>query len=410
MTWDASGQYFHFTYRRKQKIVEISALKAAAVNSNNKLPELLQELLPTEVEFSKFSLNDIKGYSTSTGSLRSILDDPVNSSVFESFVDETWKAISAPHAIEEDIWAKTKGDHWCVKKINNYLEKAQKLQDVMLVALHSSMGIPPRTWQVTSLAYRPHQQPNANVNILRGQVVIQNPLAKQRGKKDYDALWGLPPVLGRALIFYLGVIRVIEMKLLEILQTPTDHHQRFVFARHYHTKQKILDFRYSAQQLNTVLRQSELGLDSFEMRHVTVAVLRQHRPELFRSDAGGTSRADRQAQHEDLTGNLNYSPDDVFRSTGFSITQCEEQLCVSHALQELCGLIPTSNDGTSEDQRLHALHVARHQILRDACGYDLVSKDSAEGWVTRSQKAKALLADMPFLYGLGVRFMKQTIC
>lgn len=411
VTWDKSGQYFHFKYRQKTKVICISDLKAAAVNSNEKLSEMLQELLPSEVQFSEFCLDDIKGYSTTMGSEKSIVDDPVNQLVFKTLIDATWDAISEPITQKTPgcISLKSAGNRWDIKQIENYLKNAQKFQDAMLVAFYSSIGVPPRPWQTTNLAYRPYDQPNANIDILRGQVIIQNPRAKQKGKKEYIAMWGLPPALGRALIFYLGIIREVEIRLLEILHTPTELHRIYIFTRLRHPKQKILNFRYSTPQLNKVLRSSELGHDPFEMRHITTAIFRQHLPDLLKPKVAGTpvvrtSVVSSQSQHEDSTGNTHYAPDEVKRLTGYSITEAEEQLCVSHALQEMYGLIPPSGEvGTSEDRRLYALHISRHQILREACGYNLVSKDSGDGWMKRSQRATELLTEKPFLFGSKVR-------
>lgn len=302
---------------------------------------------------------------------------------------------------------KTRAGSWNHKKVRSYLKNAQTLQDTMLVAFHSSIGIPPRPWQTTYLTYRPYEYPNPNINILHGQVIIQNPSAKQLGMKEYSALWALPPQLSRVIVFYLGVIRTIEIRLLEILSIPTDQHKIYIFTRLTSTKRDSLCFRYSTSQLNEVLVSSELGLDPLAMRHVFIALFRRHHPHLLESEGTGISVVDDQSQHNRLTGDLHYSPDEIMRSTGSPITHSTRQLRVSHTLQAQYGMItPSSDIDPTGNRRRHALYVARHHILQRFCEYRIMSEEDA-GWSQRAERVRELLVKKPFLFGTKAR--SQTL-
>lgn len=417
VTWNPSGQSFSFTYRNRTKTIYLSQLKSAAINSCDELLTHLQQLLPPTVDFSKFSLDKIAGFR-GTSLSKSVVDDTENRKIFQEYVDVVWEAISQKAGNAECkkknlISLKNNSGIWNKKRVEKYLGISQNLQDAALVAFHASIGIPPRPWQTSALSYRPFGQPKPNINVLHGQVIVSNPIAKQIDLKEYSAIWALPPQLGRVLVFYLGVIREIEVNLLsQVFKWPTEEHKVYIFTRLSKKTAASSVFSYSTSQINQILVASELGLDPLALRHVMIALFRRQYPLLLQPEPAGASSVDEQAQHLRLTGDIHYSPDEVIRSTGQSITRTGRQMLVSQTLQAQYGMIePIGTTIDLGEHRLHALYQARHQILLGGSGYGIVILQE-EGWKARSKRVEDLLERMPFMYGPkvcpGIKFISRT--
>lgn len=130
-----------------------------------------------------------------------------------------------------------------------------------------------------------------------------------------------------------------------------------------------------------------------------IALFRRQYPLLLQPEPAGVSGVDEQAQHLRLTGDIHYSPDEVIRSTGQSITRTGKQILVSHTLQAQYGMIaPFGNTADLGEHRLHALYQARHQILLESSGYGIVLSQE-EDWKARSKRVEDLLERKPFIYG-----------
>lgn len=393
------------------RTIRLTDLKKCVHQSLASLDDALTFALPLAADYGLFSLDDI---SDDIASPHSLFDRTDNLKVFESFIDKIWNALDFGASASSGYPSFRLSAGFTAspnkKKKLDVLERFKKVLDASLLALMLTCGVTPRAWQIKKLLYRRSGSSRRNIRLHKnGRIIITNPPAKQSDMAEYTAFWGLVHKLGTALVFYLGVIRPIEIRMLEELQVPVLDYAIYICVDN--TKRTTGFLRsplYNTTDVNRLLIKSDFGAETRVLRHVAIGILRQHFPELMRVSKPGDAPGDRQSQHKFFTGLVNYARDETLQGTGGSAQDCEQQLAVSYAIQEIYGLLSTTGYGPMSNviddidkYKNYALATARLLVAKQDPGYSLGGLSGTADGV--SCTCSKLMRTRPFLLSKHVR-------
>jgi hypothetical protein len=413
LDWQAGGQAFRFKFSQMDKVITLSNLRSAVVGEVMRLDEALHDLLPPTFDISTFSLDLIHDSPDDQGSL---FDRTDNKEIFGRFVTDLWLKLGRhgkKQGREKD--AVVSADGILQKKpAEQFLQKCEIFQGCMMRTFFFTVGICPRPWQAGHFLYRPVGNYPRNLRMVDDTfVVIGSPKAKQTDTLTADAFWALPPQLGLAIMFYLGVIRPVEINLMERLNIPTNEAHNFIFIhtakRLNHTQQ-----HWDGTAVNKSLTGGKdplLCMEGRAWRHITSSLVDYHFSPLLQSSLVPKlkSLADaavlNQAQHTRSVAETHYGVDAMTRGIGMTKTSRIRQFAISQTYQAFLGLVPqnyewsqysTSDirpDADRDRNRIVALGTARCLILQGE--YDVASGNRQE----RIQKVENILALKPFITG-----------
>ncbi|KAG6843948.1 hypothetical protein H0H87_011484 [Tephrocybe sp. NHM501043] len=403
IVFSGNGQVLTITWGATfNQELNLQSLKKAAAKSLKSLDTAIQDALPSSFDYAQFSLINVKDDFQSDNSL---FDRGDNLETLQPFIDELLREFnvkSRPGSNEPsfvDVRGKSNA-----KKVDDVLDRFQKISDALLLSFVLTCGVPPRAWQVLRLVFRQDGAFHRNVCVHRnGCVLITNPRAKQRDTCEFAAFWALVPKLGTALLFYLGVIRPIVISILHERSIPAHDQNIFIFARPTRrtTAFTLIPYEYTTSDLNAMLIRSDFGMETRVLRHVIIAILRQHFSHLMKASNMDDSPGDRQSQHKFNTSLYNYAPDETFQVTGVSTVDCEQQITVSYTIQQFYGLNSKIGDNLEiihdiDRFRHQALECARLLVLNRNPGYGFGQMTPAE----RICKLEDLKAERPFVLRL----------
>ncbi|KAG6905084.1 hypothetical protein DXG01_005192, partial [Tephrocybe rancida] len=315
VSWFNNGHSFNISWKRREREIHLADLKACAQSSLDSVAKAIEDALPLNVNYNtEFNIHNIKDDISSE---TSFCDREDNKQVFQPLIDKIWRDL-------EGSGLRTKAQQ------KEVLKRYERITDTILLALSLTCGVPPRAWQITLLLYRAIEGWRRNIRMHRnGHVLITNPRAKQQGTIEFAACWALPHKLGAALIFYLGVIRPLEMKLLQLRCAPTHTHKLYVFTHSTKSRTGLTAkfYLYAASEINGLLIKSAFNAEIRLLRQVTIAILRQHYSHVMRAPLRvGESLGDLQSQHNHRTGILNYACDEAMHGTGVASDDLEMQM------------------------------------------------------------------------------------
>ncbi|KIM73120.1 hypothetical protein PILCRDRAFT_733216 [Piloderma croceum F 1598] len=223
-SWNPDGQSFVSTWMNiKARDVDLECLRLQVIKEKDELTDTLTKLFPY-VDFSTFLLSKV---ADNVEDQTSLFDRQDNKALFKPFIEKVWAHLGRDRAEHPDIKPTTpifvsSTGKLLPKQAKEWLRGPRLFLRKILRHFYRTIGIPPRAWQTSELLYRARMSYLRNFRVLRhGTPFVGNPRAKQRDKLMYEAFWLLPPHLGLAIIFCLGVIRPIEIEILKMLDIPT---------------------------------------------------------------------------------------------------------------------------------------------------------------------------------------------
>jgi hypothetical protein len=413
-TWSPDGQTLTLRWGHiRGRNIDLDILRRRVIAQADELTQTLVGLLPC-VDLSLFQLSQVKDDAESPESL---FDRQDNKALFKPYIDRVWAYLGRPHPQGVEMDGSAKHDRPLFNRNGRINDKAAKLwlkgpaELLRLILRHfcRTCGITPRAWQTAELLYRCLGGYLRNLHLLpHATPFVGNPRAKQTDRLSYDAFWALPVHLGIVLIFYLGVIRPIEIDILKHLGIPTGDHEHFIFV-HNHKRPTLSPYVFSPETVNEILHcgTPELSYESRAYRKVMSSIYDHHLCHLHQ-DSWETllrSSGNAQAQHTENTNDGHYVQDDISQATGMPLSKRNQQLGVSRAFHSFFGFLPGSISWTplanycpkgEREQNIHiALGVARQLVVEK---YGVANGTPSQ----RVQRVAELMSSKPFLLGIKV--------
>jgi hypothetical protein len=413
-TWLPDGQTFALRWGHiRGRNIDLDILRQRVVEQADQLTQTLVDLVPC-VDLSQFRLSQVKDDAESPVSL---FDRHDNKALFQPYIDRVWTYLGRPPVPGAEINDGPKYERPIFTRNGRIDEKAAKLwlkgpaELLRLILRHfcRTCGVTPRAWQTADLLYRCLGVYLRNFRLLPHDMpFVGNPKAKQNDRLMYEAFWALPIHLGIVLIFYLGVIRPIEIEILQHLGVPTGDHKHYIFV-HNHKRPTLSSYVFSPSTVNEILHcgTPELSYESRACRKVMLSIYDHHLSHLHQ-DSWETllrSSGNAQAQHTENTNDSHYAQDEISRATGMPLSKRNHQLGVSRAFHSFFGFLPGSIRWSSlanhcpkgeREQNINiALGVARRLVVEK---YGVANGTRSQ----RVQRVAELISSKPFLLGLKV--------
>ncbi|KNZ79295.1 hypothetical protein J132_10941 [Termitomyces sp. J132] len=403
VNWCDNGAAMRITRTNGNDLkLDIAILRAAAQNSLEAVDSAIQNAIGSSVSYSDFKIAAIQDDFASE---KSLFDRSDNQAVFKPFVEQIWFALTARSSKQslDPTFVDRLTGRWCDKNVDDALNRFQNLLDSLLLAISITCGVPPRGWQTLHILFRQYGTFRRNVRIYRqSHILLTNPRAKQRDSSEFAAFWSLTQRLGTALIFYLGVIRPIVIDIFRRRSISVDDQMTHVFARSTKRTKMFTSepFSYTTADLNHMLMKSPLQAENRTLRHINIAILREHFPEVMTFAQNGDSAGDRQSQHQGSTARVHYARDEAIQGVGASMNDIQQQVNVSHKIQAFLGLLPLAscaglNQVIGNVNELHsqALACARILVVEKHPGYCIGQVDIAQ----RQKMIQDLCDRLPFV-------------
>jgi hypothetical protein len=409
-TWSPDGQNFTLTWGHIQgRSIDLDILRRRVVEQADQLTQTLVDLVPC-VELSQFRLSQVTDDAESPESL---FDRQDNKALFQPYIDRVWAYLGRPQSPGAEHYGSAKYDTPIFSRNGRIDEKAAKqwlkrpaeLLRLILRHLCRTCGITPCAWQTADLLYRCVGTYLRNFRLLRhGTPFLGNPKAKQNDRLMYEAFWALPPHLGIVLLFYLGVIRPIEIEILKNLGIPTGDHEHYIFV-HNHKRPTLSSYVFSTSTVNEILHcgTPELSYESRACRKVMASIYDHHLSHLHQDSWEKLLRStgNAQAKHTENTNDGRYVQDEISRATGKPLSARSQQIGVSRAFHAFFGFLPgiswssLANHRPKEEREQHinvALGVARLLVVEV---YGVANGTPSQ----RIQRVAELISSKPFFLG-----------
>ncbi|KZP11280.1 hypothetical protein FIBSPDRAFT_962383 [Athelia psychrophila] len=131
-------------------------------------------------------------------------------------------------------------------------------------------------------------------------VLLAHPLAKPDSKLVFNTFWSLPRQLGVILVFFLGVIRVIELKLLGHLWWPTRWHRCHIFIRNTKPKALSKSLVFNTQSLNARLKKGtpDYPLGIMEYQKLMQSIFDTHFSPLYTKELEALEQALKDSENQ----------------------------------------------------------------------------------------------------------------
>lgn len=406
--WAPDGQSFKLSYMSiRGREIKLSAFCDAVMKEGEELKELLKSTFPC-VDLATFKISKIKD---DPGRNESPFSQDVNVAYLKPFRNQIWAHLGHPKYgscscdTPHPLRVYSANAITRTKNAEKWLEGPRRILEKQLVHFYKTIGIPPRSWQTSELLYEPLGQYVRNLRILRyGLTVICNPKAKQKDKLQYEAFWALPPHLALSFVFYLGVIRPVEIELLQDLKRPNPdlHHYIFVTTQNLRPLQPSI---YTAQKINQLLVDGppEHSYESRVYRTVMQSIYDNHICTLRPQAVADIMRegGDGQGQHTQNISDLWYRNDEISLGTGLPMSKRNLQLGISTAFHSWYHFLPSATSWNSHANYQSNKEKSLCQILAFSAAQCLiltqyeVSRNSKE----TASKVASLISMKPYLFG-----------
>lgn len=409
--WAPDGQSFSLHWSHVQGLqVNLSQYQTFVHQESVQLTKALEDLVPF-LGYSTFSLTNINDNPEDSLSLFHRAD---NIATFAPYVEKLWAALNGtlePHNACEPLFTKDGGIRKTAAR--NWLKTTQIMLNHILVNFCHTCGITPRAWQMVGLLYAKLGLLGRNICLdCAHQVTVGNLKAKQLNQLMSDAFWVLHHQLGKALIFYLGVIRPVEMKLIIQLEGQKDAIQEHSYRIFVHnTPKSAVKLRtYAAEDLNKQLKSvsfAGLAMEARGLRVVSKSIYKQHLSHLGSHavlvllERG----ANLQAQHTQQTGDMNYARNDLAEGALVNVSDQNIQYAISKAFQkwfsvddvgamEWTYLTSFQDSSICSDHQEIAFALARVLVI-DKYGLAKAGAGSED----IAKQARYILQSQPYLFG-----------
>jgi hypothetical protein len=315
------GHTAHIRRGKETLTIPLSHFQAEAQRLVQAPARQLQDLLPEDLFKKVLSLPKdlVQGFG--------VPEKQENQRIFDELKEQAKGPLGAPcHEGEEE-------ERRC------FLSTCTALQHSILKGMVYGMGAPPRAFQLTALLFT---GPDANLFLHKGTTGIAFPKAKQKEQRIYDTAWALPQALGAALLFYVGVIRPLEIEALGTLLGP--EHSSHIFVR--------LQQRHKSVKWNCKVASDDIGrwLESEKnsipssvpiIRQFVVSLLHEkgHGSLCTSPRTGGLEKAiDDQAQHTKRVGDVHYGASALTKHAKMNTHIIESALSLSAVYHRIVGI------------------------------------------------------------------------
>jgi hypothetical protein len=413
-TWAPDGQVFSLRWGHiRGRNIDLDILRRRVVEQADELKQAVVDIVPC-VDISQFRLSQVTDDAESP---QSLFDRRDNRELFQPYIDRIWAYLGRPQSVgtESEDFAKYNPSIFSTrgrikeKEAKALLKRFAHLLRLIMRHFCRTCGITPRAWQTADLLYRAVGVYVRNFRLLRHDTpFIGDPKAKQTDRLLYEAFWALPPHLGIILIFYLGVLRPVEIKIMKSLGIPTQDHEHYIFV-HNHKRPPLSSYVFTQSTVNEILHcgTPELSYESRACRKVMASIYENHLSHLHQ-DSWETllrSHGNAQAQHTQNTNDGHYTQDEISRATGMPSSKRNQQMGVSKAFHAFFGFLgdvswsSLANHCPREEQNRNiaiALGVARRLVVEH---YDVANGTPSR----RAERVAQLMSSKPFLLGVEVR-------
>jgi hypothetical protein len=407
-TWSPEGHVLNLTWDKiRGREIDVDVLRRLVKTEAQELTQAVKDTFPY-LDLSDFTLSRI---ADNPESPESLFDRTDNKTIFKRYIDQIWTHLGRYNTAGVTPATPIYNQYGRMNKkaATSWLEKPANLLRLMLRHFYRTCGIAPRAWQTCDLLYRACGGYMRNFRLLRHNTpFIGNPKAKQRDKLIYDAFWALPAHLGIVFLIILGVVRPIEIKIMDELGIPTHEHKHYIFV-YTNKRRPLTSYVMVTSTINEVLHcgKPELSYESRAYRHVFQAIFDHHICHLHPDSVEHMLRSagDNQAQHSELTHDDTYAQDEISRGAGLPLSKRNQQLAISKGFHSWFEFSPGdirwssyANYQPGKDINVNkalALAVARKLVIR--C-YGVADGGERQ----RKQCVARVMASKPFLLGLEV--------
>ncbi|KAG1819366.1 hypothetical protein EV424DRAFT_1347460 [Suillus variegatus] len=251
------------------------------------------------------------------------------------------------------------------KAAHQQLKQWDDIVPLIIAAFCLTCGVPPHGFQIHSMLFNhcPITDKDHNLFIIDSLPALGNPVAKQRDKGVQECLWFFPQALAQPFLFYLGVLRPTIQILLKDLGYNAAYQGTHIFTRAIPQRRPDLSQFWNGSDVNQALQQATtslpIQLTCTMLRHIIIAVFRQHFPDLW--DCGGlfgSSMTDRQASQ---SGPLHYGQVYSIPPTlGMTLQQAKRYITISQMLQTTYRLRPADEAWKDLLIRSHLFVMSKH--------------------------------------------------
>ncbi|SJL04245.1 uncharacterized protein ARMOST_07606 [Armillaria ostoyae] len=389
--WSPDGDAMTLTWVHvRGKVITLSFMKNAVHDIMAGLCSTINSL-PSFYRFSHFDLHSLSEESLDSDTL---FDGAENVKYFEQFVTP----------IRDNL--KSRKDQGLLNTHGSLDRKALtqcfQLYDTILhsliPALVMTCGISPTSTQITELQFRPSHGLKSNVKLIGRRVIIVDPLSKRMGKKEHQSVRALPHMLGSILVYYLGVLRVVEESLLPKTVDLNSLQRKYLVFVHPHVQGQCSSV-FRSPEIIKMMKNSPMMLDVAVIRHIQKAFFKRYASACLAPSRYGVSDLsilDRQSQHTQLVADNHYAPDEFTKQLGYPkhrVATMMQLSLFSQAFYEL-GPRPAAYPSCLAKGKhpIFAQQTARHMIVSR---YLNVSEGNLAG---NSKIILDTLEQFPFLY------------
>lgn len=397
---DEAGLVFTYSSRRvshhRINFVDLKALTNSLITQGKEqlLSLFPSKLNPEELNVHESDLND------SMASTKSIFEQ--NSTVFNPLVNKVFDQLMEEGEERYQLW-KEKGRQ---RKVQEWLDGDENLIEYILGGISLSSGVPARGFQMSDFLYASSEEGKRNLFIYKSNVVIGFPKSKSFSRTTQDSLWALPPHLSQTVLLYLGVIRPVSMRLINVVHRKTSYLAKtHIFV----TAQSWESVGTRSSKINTIVQgqtRSAIGvpLSMGTLRQLITAIFRKHLSDMIdlpAADSNATSIVNRQADHTQQTAN--HYGQNAGSTTGLNMSDSDIDKFIesSHAWQVLLGI---RSPGQKMQERLHkipadCLKEGNQMIAMDQVRSALCQEYGIGGpnWGTSQKRAREVLRMSPFM-------------
>lgn len=305
--------------------------KAAMLSNHEQMESLIGEFLGAQLRpmYDRFKVT--KFCQDNVLDPRSIFSQPRNRLYLEEFQEQLLDSIKGLGQEELVLRA----------------EMLIRLSEKMIFALSACCGVAPKSHVFGNLQYDSYPgstSHNRNVFLIDDLICIGTQATTTWGCKTKGELWATYPALGKALAFYLGVIRPAEIYMASMRSLQAPYHDTHIFVLIDPAKSQQ-PYLYTSHHVNQALvrcwKDFPVKLNNKLLIKLTRCIVDIHWPGLFRDpNKGPTTLVNKAAQHTNQVGGTSYGVLSglVPNSRNMSIERADISIILSQMYQAFFGL------------------------------------------------------------------------
>ncbi|PBK91164.1 hypothetical protein ARMGADRAFT_1081930 [Armillaria gallica] len=362
--WSPDGDAMTLTWAHVQgKVVTLSFMKNAVHDIMASMCSTINSL-PSFYRFSHFDLHSLSEESLDSDTL---FDGAENVKYFEQFVTPILDNLKS----RKDQGLHNTHGFLDRKALTQCFQLYDTILHSLIPALVMTCGITPTSMQISELQFRPSHGLKSNVKLIGRRVIIVDPLSKRMGRKEHQSVRALPHMLGSILVYYLGVLRVVEESLLPKTVDMNLLHRKYLVFVHPRVQSQCSSV-FRSPEIDKMMRNGPMMLDVAVIRHIQKAFFKRYAsaylaPSRKRYGVSDLSILDRQSQHTQLVADNHYAPDEFTKQLGYPkhrVATMMQLSLFSQAFYEL-GPHPAAYPSCLAKGKhpIFAQQIARHMIV-----------------------------------------------